>query len=523
MLGKIRRRSGLVEFGTATQSPVFHQKSRLTSEQSTTMSLNDPSKNAAPSLPEHRTEGTVHDSSGSVLNATVEAEIQSTVDAPPNGGYGWVCTAATAIINMHSWGFSSAYAVFLAHYLDTNTFPGTTALDYAFIGGLSLTCLFLVSPIATICVGRFGIRITMLAGMFLESVSLVCASLASHSWHLFLTQGVLFGLGLGLLFIPTAAVIPQWFTTRRSLATGFALAGAAFGGTVYSLAAGAMIRNLGLHWALRVLGILAFAVNTSMIILIRDRNKTTPGIISNPFQAKHIRIGGFWLLIGFGGFTMLGYFILIFTLASFANHLGLDSSQASIVSAIFNLGQTVGRPLVGYLSDRFGRINMAAIMTLLAGILPLAMWVCTQTYATLVSFAMLEGIVGGVFWAAIAPLMIEVVGIKDVASALTPLWLSLAIPCTFSEAIALAIVKDTGSYLGTQLFTGFMYIAAAGCLLLLRGWIISQSAMQSCQSEEALGESDTSQQGDQKSRVGSSEFIHSALHILTRSLEKKKV
>ncbi|KAL5589222.1 hypothetical protein FOBRF1_015750 [Fusarium oxysporum] len=485
------------------------------------MPLNLPSYEAPQNPPEQKSE----ESSGSMLTATAEPLAECAVDDPPNGGYGWVCTAAAAIINMHSWGFSSAYAVFLAHYLDTNTFTGTTALEYAFIGGLSLTCLFLVSPVATISVGRFGIRPTMFVGMLLESVSLVCASLASRSWHLFLTQGVLFGLGLGLLFIPTAAVIPQWFTTRRSLATGFALAGAAFGGTVYSLAAGAMIRNLGLHWALRTLGILAFAVNTSMIILIRDRNKASAGEFRSPFQTKHFNIGGIWLLIGFGGFTMLGYFILIFTLASFGNNLGLDSSQASIVSAIFNLGQTVGRPLVGYLSDRFGRINMAAIMTLVAGVLPLAMWVCTQTYATLVSFAMLEGIVGGVFWAAIGPLMIEVVGMRDVAFGLTPMWISLAIPCTFSEAIALTIVEDTGSYLGTQLFTGFMYIAAASCLFVLRGWKINQLALKRSLTGDVHGGtgSDTSQPGDEKSGAKSLGSFGSAQLILSKSFRKAKV
>ncbi|RFN44906.1 major facilitator superfamily domain, general substrate transporter [Fusarium flagelliforme] len=485
------------------------------------MSINLPLYDAPQNPPEQKSQ----ESSGSMLTATAEPLAECAADEPPNGGYGWVCTAAAAIINMHSWGFSSAYAVFLANYLDTDTFPGTTALEYAFIGGLSLTCLFLVSPVATLFVGRFGIRPTMFAGMLLESVSLVCASLASRSWHLFLTQGVLFGLGLGLLFIPTAAVIPQWFTTRRSLATGFALAGAAFGGTVYSLAAGAMISNLGLHWALRTLGILAFVVNTSMIILIRDRNKTSAGEFRNPFQTKHFNISGFWLLIGFGGFTMLGYFILIFTLASFANHLGLDSSQASIVSAIFNLGQTVGRPLVGYLSDRFGRINMAAIMTLVAGVLPLTMWVCTQTYATLVSFAMLEGIVGGVFWAAIAPLMIEVVGMRDVAFGLTPMWISLAIPCTFSEVIALAIVEDTGSYLGTQLFTGFMYIAAASCLFVLRGWKIDQLALKRSLTGNGHGGTggDTSQPGDEKSGARSREFFGSAQQILSKSFRKAKV
>lgn len=47
----------------------------------------------------------------------------------------------------------------------------------------------------------------------------------------------------------------------------------------------------------------------------------------------------------------------------------------------------------------------------------------------------------------------------------------------FSEPIALEIVAGTKSYLGTQLFTGLMYIAAAICSFLLRGWKINQNAM----------------------------------------------
>lgn len=29
------------------------------------------------------------------------------VDVPPDGGYGWVCVAAVAIINAHTWGVNS--------------------------------------------------------------------------------------------------------------------------------------------------------------------------------------------------------------------------------------------------------------------------------------------------------------------------------------------------------------------------------------------------------------------------------
>jgi MFS family permease len=398
-------------------------------------------------------------------------------EEPPNGGYGWVCTIAAAVVNGHAWGFNSAYAVFLAHYLKTNSFPGATPLQYSFIGSLSVTCLMLVSPLATMLVGKYGIKPTMFCGVVLETLGLITASFASKLWHLVLSQGISFGMGIGLLYIPTAAVVPQWFTTKRSLASGVAVSGAGLGGMVYSLSAAAMIDNLGLAYAFRILGILAFVVNTSCILLIKDRNKAI-GSNQSAFDIGLFKKYEYVLLLGFSIFTMLGYFILIFSLANFANFIGLNSSQASLSSALFNLAQAIGRPLIGYFSDTTGRINMASSMTFVAGVLALVVWINTSSYGVLLFFSFIEGLFAGNFWATIAPLVAEVLGLSNVASGLNLMWLTLSIPCTFAEAIALEISTSTNSYLGTQLFTGFTYIAAAFFLLILRGWKIQQNTFQ---------------------------------------------
>ncbi|KAE8383308.1 major facilitator superfamily domain-containing protein [Aspergillus bertholletiae] len=418
------------------------------------------------------------------IQPPTQQQNEQNASPPPDGGYGWVCTAAAATINAHSWGFNSAYGVFLAYYLKHDTFPGSSPLKYAFVGSLSLTLLLLVSPIATISMREWGIKPIMFCGVILETASLISASFATEMWHLFLTQGILFGMGVGFLFIPTAAVVPQWFTTKRSLASGISLAGAGLGGLVYSLATNAMIRNLGLQWAFRILGIIGFVVNTTCTLLIKDRNskKNSNSRSSHQKQTSMdltlLRRGEYQLLLGFASFTMLGYFVLMYSLANYANEIGLNASQASIVSAIFNLGQAVGRPCIGFFSDRVGRINMASSMTFLAGILALVVWTNAKSYGVLGFFAVAEGLVAGNFWATIAPLMAEVVGLKAVPAGLNLLWLSIVLPCTFSEPIALEIVAGTGDYLGTQLFTGFVYVAAAACLLVLRGWKVLADARQ---------------------------------------------
>ncbi|KAF2486783.1 major facilitator superfamily domain-containing protein [Neohortaea acidophila] len=417
-----------------------------------------------------KTEATVSDTEQTSPPAQ---EIISKPAPPPNGGYGWVITLCSATINAHTWGLNSSYGVFLAHYLRTNTFPGATTLDYAFVGSLSISCAMFISPVATTCTRYFGSHTTLFIGVILETTSLIGASFVKEIWQLFLSQGVCFGLGMGFLFIGSIPIVPQWFTTKRSLAAGVSAAGSGIGGLVYSLATGAMIDSIGLPWAFRVLGIITFVVNSICSALMRDRNK----IIGSSLLAfdTNILVRLEYILLGlWGWFSMLGYVVLIFSLANYANAIGLNSSQAALISALFNLGQFLGRPPIGYFSDTVGRINMAMATTFVCGFFALVIWIFAKSYGVLIFYAIIGGTCAGTFWTCIAPVTAEIVGLRHVPSGLNLMWLTIGLPVTFSEPIALEIVDGTHSYLGTQLWTGFMYIAGSVCLLFLRGWKLGE-------------------------------------------------
>jgi MFS family permease len=298
---------------------------------------------------------------------------------PPNGGYGWVCVAAAFFINAHTWGMNSSYGVFLAHYLANNTFPGATRIDYAFIGGLSISSALFISPIATLCIRHLGTRTTLLIGVFFETTSFIAASFVNEIWQLFLSQGVCFGIGMGFLFVGSVGIIPQWFTTHRSLANGISAAGSGLGGLVYSLATGALIPKVGLAWTFRIMCFLAFGVNLVCSLLLKDRNSKVGASLA-AFDVKLFRRKEFWALLGFGVFSMFGYVVLLFSIPNYANYIGLDSHQASVVGAVLNLGQALGRPPTGYFSDRVGRINMAGSLTVLSALFSLVIWTNAKSY-----------------------------------------------------------------------------------------------------------------------------------------------
>ncbi|CRG87215.1 putative transporter MCH2 [Talaromyces islandicus] len=313
------------------------------------------------------------------VGPSTQAENHLGVDEhePPDGGYGWVCVASAFWINAHTWEINSSFGVFLAYDLSHDLFPGTSNLEYAFIGGLSISCALLVAPLATTVMGRMDTRSTRNIGAVLQFVSLITASFATKVWHLFLSQAVCFGLGTGFLFVGTSGIPAQWFRRRRSLANGITAAGSGFGGLIYSLITGVMLEKVGLGWTLRALAIICLTMIAIAANLLRDLDKEI-GSRHRAFQVSKFRQLKFDFFVAWAFFSMLGYVILVFSLADL-------------------LRQLACRPLTGWVSLRLGRMDIAAASTGLSGFLCLVMWTQTTNAAGIYSFAILAGMVGGTF------------------------------------------------------------------------------------------------------------------------------
>lgn len=77
------------------------------------------------------------------------------------------------------------------------------------------------------------------------------------------------------------------------------------------------------------------------------------------------------------------------------------------------------------------------------------------------------------------------------------MWLSVSIPTSFSEAIALQLRRPDfeNPYLYTQIFSGAMFIAASMCMWLLRAWKLEANDLE----EQAMLGSDGELQRKSKS------------------------
>lgn len=354
--------------------------------------------------------------------------------APPDGGYGWVCVLAQFLINGFTWGVAAvskpsytrltgslkrhrrlmkhrlhlqSYSVYLAHYLSHDLFPEARPLDYALLGGLNYAVALLASPLATWLVRRCRVQAPMLCGVVLLAAGFSAASFASKVWHLYLTQGIAVGAGIGLLYLPAAAVVPQWFDARRSLANGLCSAGTGFGGLVACLATAAMLEAVGLPWTLRTTAAVVFGVNLVATLLMRSRHREVQSDLRifnlQPLASYQAR-----LLLGWSVVAMFGYITLMFSLSDYAISIGRSGKESATVAALLNLGAAVGRPIVGHVSDRMGRVQVACLLTFGCGILIFAVWLPSTSYGALLVFAIVGGATTGIFWTVSVPESVEI-------------------------------------------------------------------------------------------------------------------
>lgn len=292
--------------------------------------------------------------------------------------------------------------MYLSYYLSEDIFPEASPIDFALIGGLNFSIAMLSAPVVTIVARKYSTKLPMLLGLGFLATGYVSASFSKRIWQLYLSQGILVGFGVGLIYIPSIAIVSQWFDKKRSLANGISAAGSGIGGLIFSFMDGTVIQKISHAWALRLTAILSCSVLFIATMLIRNRNDAIRPS-QRGFDIKLLRRLDVLLLLSWAFISMLGYIALLFSLPDYARSMGLSDAQATTVNAILNLGTAVGRPLIGVISDNFGRIEVAGLLTFACGISCFAIWLPATSYGVLILFACVSGAIFGAFWAVSLP------------------------------------------------------------------------------------------------------------------------
>ncbi|KAG0780579.1 hypothetical protein G6F22_009537 [Rhizopus arrhizus] len=387
-------------------------------------------------------------------------------DDQTDGGYGWFVVLGAFLVQVTTFGVMQDYyeQYMFAHIQNAS-------LNLSFVGTLALAFMNLGGPFSQILVSTVGIRPVLIIGTIFISLALEMASLSSQIWHLYLSQGILFGLGASCVYMAMMGVAPQWFNRRRGLALGMAASGSGIGGLVIPNIMNSINSSLGPGWTYRVLGFICLFCDVLACILVRTRNPVpkTRKRLSQMIDLSVLKNVDYLLFCIGSNIGLFGYFVPYFFLPSYATHIGLSDSQGSSTVTVSAAGNFIGRIMIGFLADRIGKINSNLIFTVITGLSSLLIWAFANSYGSLMAFSAVFGLTSGAYFAQISPVTASILGMEKFPSGLSLLLLTNVVP-VFGPNIAGAIESGVNStpYFSYKMFTGVAYLVGAVFILILR-------------------------------------------------------
>ncbi|KAK6845481.1 hypothetical protein PG995_015591 [Apiospora arundinis] len=274
---------------------------------------------------------------------------------PPDGGrQAWIQVACGWLVIFTTWGYVNSFGAFQTHY--TLTMDNSPS-QISWIGS--------IQTFLTLIIGAFSGRLldaglflpTLLVGAVIQVLGMFLMSISTSYWSLMLTQGVLTGIGGGIFFTPSLALVATYFKDRRALAVGLATTGNSAGGMIYPVVVRQLIPMLGFGWTARILAFINLGCLAVVLAFMRPRlppRKSGPLIDLSAF--KEVVYVGF--VAGLFCLMWANYYTFYY-IASYGNQvLGLDYSKASILVIILNGAGMPFRVLPPLLADRIGPINV---------------------------------------------------------------------------------------------------------------------------------------------------------------------
>jgi MFS family permease len=299
----------------------------------------------------------------------------------------WVVLIAVTACMAASSGLRSVFGVYIKP-LEAEFGWTRGALSGA--AAISLLLLGAAGPFAGRLADRWGPRRVTVLALLLLGGGAVGAAAIHALWHVYLTTGVLMGVGAGGLGLATGSVIAtRWFEARRGLAIGIAAGGMSAGQLLIIPLATVLMVWFGWRSSFFWLGLGVLVIVLPLAAwLIRndpaDRGLRPYGAVGpalSAAQAADARAAGrvglveaaqypqFWLLMG--TFFVCGYTTNGMVLTHFMPH-ALEHSftelQASTALGIMGSMNVLGTIASGWICDRFGRRGPLATYYFLRGV-----------------------------------------------------------------------------------------------------------------------------------------------------------
>jgi len=291
---------------------------------------------------------------------------------------GLFCVLASIAIQL-TLGIAYIWSVFQTG-IANSMFGGDNAA-----AGLTFSLLLATLTIGSVFGGKlaakYSTRMVVFLGGIILSAGFFLASFTrpEYSWFLWLTYGVMGGVGMGFTYSTTIAIAQKWYPHIKGLVTGIIVSALGFGGVVFTPIVESLILSFGgtgqgeAKTFMVLAGIFLVVCSVGSLFLKNpppveapaagSPGAATPAINIRP--GEMLKTAQFYIIIASFALACMGGLMMIGFAKPIAEAKGFAPSVAAIGVLAISMFNSVGRLVWGMVSDKLGRIN--TITLLLAG------------------------------------------------------------------------------------------------------------------------------------------------------------
>jgi MFS transporter, OFA family, oxalate/formate antiporter len=331
----------------------------------------------------------------------------------------------------------------------------------AFFGGLWLN--------------KKGPRIVALTGGFLYGLGVFLASYSANKlWWLYMSYGVIGGIGLGFGYIVPVAVLVKWFPDRRGLITGIAVGGFGAGALVTAPVATRLIASVGVLQTFAYLGIAYLLVTMAAGAFMQNPPDgwkpdgwTPSAALSSHRAAKDYKLGeavmtwqywALWLLLFLN--VTAGISLISQESPIFQEFAKVTAIIAAGMVGVVSIGNAVGRVFWAWVSDGITRKVTFFVMFLMQmGLFWFLPSIADAKMLTIVSFVILMCYGGG--FGTMPAFAADYFGAKNVGPIYGLMLTAWGLGSAFGPLIVAHLRQTTGSFTSAlHLIAGVMAVSA---------------------------------------------------------------
>lgn len=386
----------------------------------------------------------------------------------PDGGWGWVVVGALFVASALVFGLIRSLGIFFVEFVQ---YFGESAQAVSWITSIGVAAQQLFSPIGTAACNVYGARPVVMIGGFFSGLGFILASQATTLSHLYLTMGLISGIGWALVFTPIIASVMQYFTTQRSLAMGLGFTGIGLASFAFSPLFQYLVEVYAWRGALLILGGLSFNMIACGALIrpignpkVVEKAKTSSNhnkcssLCSRFYECFEISLfshRGFLTYTLAITFFNAGYFIPYVHLVAHSRHIGFTEYQAAFVISVTGVADIVGRVVSGWASD-LGKMRMPHMLTVWTGLLGIFLLLIPLgvTYSGLLVVSLAYGFCAGAMTPLAFAVVPEIVGMERMLGALGLVQLLESIGGLLGAPLSGWLKDCTGSYTASFMVAG---------------------------------------------------------------------